>query len=257
MFAEERRSEIARIVKQDERILAGSLAEKFKVSIDTIRRDLSMMEDKGLLKRTHGGAINAMKVRALPPDALLLYNEGSPKQNAVAKLAVSFIGEGDTVYIGGAGIHCIMLKYLPLDISFSVVTNSIIIADRLKDFENIETYMACGKVRKQGNILDALTIEFIRSLRMDTAFLTGGGLTVGHGLSNATPEGTILHKAVAEVSKRKIYLATFDKLGYESFARSMDAKGLDLVITDWEAPQGEIDKLRGLGVKVLVASHTS
>ena len=63
MFAEERREQILSKVKSLGRVLAKELVEEFQVSIDTIRRDLTTMEEDGLLKRTHGGAVPLSKVR--------------------------------------------------------------------------------------------------------------------------------------------------------------------------------------------------
>lgn len=255
MFAEERREHILNLLKTKSRILAKDLAEQLEVSIDTIRRDLTVMEEEGLLKRTHGGAISLSKVRRHPVDNKVRYSEGTEHQNAVAKLAASYIDKGDTVFVGGASIHYILLKYLPIDRQYTIVTNSLTIADKLRSFSNIEVYIVCGKLRDEEGIVDILATEFVRTLRIDVAFLTGGGLSARHGLSNATPEGAIFQRAVAEVSRRKICLANFDKIGTEFFSRTMEAKELDLVITDWEAPDDEIEKLKQTGVKVLIAGE--
>lgn len=57
MFAEERRQKILALLHQDKRVIAKDLAERFEISIDSIRRDLTIMEEQGLLQKTHGGAI--------------------------------------------------------------------------------------------------------------------------------------------------------------------------------------------------------
>jgi DeoR/GlpR family transcriptional regulator of sugar metabolism len=255
MFAEERREVILSMTKSKGRVFAKELAEEFKVSIDTIRRDLTSMEEEGLLKRTHGGAIPLSKVRRLPIDNKIRYSEGTEHQNAVANLASTYIEQGDTVFIGGASIHYILVKYIPKDRNYTVVTNSLVIAEKLKKISNIETYIVCGKIKDEEGIVDALATEFIRSLRIDIAFLTGGGLSAEHGLSSSTPEGATFQRAVAEVSRRKICLANFDKLGAEFFSRTLQVKEIDLVITDWEAPCEEIEKIQQLGVSVLVAKE--
>jgi len=255
MFAEERREQIVFKVKSLGRVFAKELAEEFQVSIDTIRRDLTTMEEDGLLKRTHGGAVPLSKVRRFPMDDRIRYSEGTEHQNAVAKLAVSYIEQCDTLFIGGASIHYILLKYLPVDRDYTVITNSLIIAEKLKQHTNIETYIVCGKVKSEDGIVDPLATEFIRTLRIDTAFLTGGGISAKHGLSSSTPEGAIFQRVVAEVSRRKICLANFDKVGTEFFARTIDLNDLDVLITDWEAPDEEIEKIRQLGVKVLIAKE--
>jgi len=255
MFAEERREQILSKVKSLGRVFVKELAEKFQVSIDTIRRDLTTMEEDGLLKRTHGGAVPLSKVRRFPMDDRIRYSEGTEHQNAVAKLAASYIEQGDTLFIGGASIHYILLKYLPVDRDYTVITNSLIIAEKLKNHSNIETYIVCGKVKSEEGIVDPLATEFIRTLRIDTAFLTGGGISAKHGLSSSTPEGAIFQRAVAEVSRHKICLANFDKVGTEFFARTIDLNDLDVLITDWEAPDEEIEKIRQMGVKVLMAKE--
>lgn len=255
MFAEERREMILSMVKSTGRIFAKDLADKFAVSIDTIRRDLTAMEEDGLIKRTHGGAIPLSKVRRLPVDNKIRFSEGTEHQNAVAKLAAMHIEEGDTVYIGGASIHYILLKYLPRDRNYTVVTNSLTVAEKLKGISNIEAYIVCGKIKDEEGIVDALATEFVKTLRIDVAFLTGGGLSANHGLSSSTPEGAIFQRAVASVSRRKVCLANFDKIGVDFFSRTLSAKEIDVVVTDWEAPDEEIEKIRQLGVKVIVAEE--
>lgn len=255
MFAEERREQILSKVRSLGRVFAKELAEEMQVSIDTIRRDLTTMEEDGLLKRTHGGAVPLSKVRRFPMDDRIRYSEGTEHQNAVAKLAASYIEQGDTVFIGGASIHYILLKYLPIDRDYTVITNSLIIAEKLKSHCNIETYIVCGKVKSEEGIVDPLATEFIRTLRIDTAFLTGGGISAKHGLSSSTPEGAIFQRAVAEVSRRKICLANFDKVGTEFFSKTIDLKDLDILITDWESPDEEIEKIQQMGVKVLMAKE--
>lgn len=255
MFAEERREMILAQLKSKGRILAKDLAKEFGTSIDTIRRDLTAMEERGLLKRTHGGAIPLSKVRRFPIDEKLRYREGTEHQNAVAKLAVRYIEQGDTIFIGGASIHYVLLKYLPLDKDYTVITNSLIIAEKLKLLNNVETYIVCGKIKDEEGIIDALATEFIRTLRIDVAFLTGGGFSARHGLSSSTPEGSAFQRAVAEVSRKKICLANFDKIGTEFFSRTLEAKELDLLITDWEAPDKEIEEIKKLGIKVIIAKE--
>lgn len=255
MFAEERQTQILAKVRSSGRVLAKELAEEFQVSIDTIRRDLTAMEEKGLLKRTHGGAVPLSKVRRFPMDDRIRYSEGTEHQNAVAKLAAAYIEQGDTIFIGGASIHYILLKHLPVDRNYTVITNSLVIAEKLKDYTNIETYIVCGKVKSEEGIVDPLATEFIRTLRIDTAFLTGGGISAKHGLSSSTPEGAIFQRTVAEVSRQTICLANFDKVGIEFFAKTVDLEDLDVVITDWEAPDEEIEKIKQLSVKVVIAAE--
>lgn len=254
MFAEERRDIILKKLKTDGRIFVKEIADDFEISIDTVRRDLKILEEIGLLKRTHGGAVALPKVRRLPIDNKLRYSEGTEHQNAIAKIAAEFIEDGDTVFLGGASIHYILLKYLPTNKNFTVVTNCLTTAEKLKTFANIETYIVCGKITGKDEIEDALAIEFIRTLRIDLAFLTGGGITAKHGLSSTTPESAIFQKAVSEISRQKVCLANFDKVGVEYFSKTINTKDLDVLVTDWETSKEEVEKIQKIGVKVIIAN---
>ncbi len=252
MFAEERREKILELLQQEQRILAKDLAEKFQISIDSIRRDLSIMEEQGLLKKTHGGAIPATKVRQSPPPPDVRYGEGTPQGNAIAKLAVSYIRANDTVFIGSGSISYVLLKHLPDRMPLTIITNSIRVADGLREREWLDTYLIGGRVKASGNITDVLANEFVRQFKIDVSFVTGGGISE-HGISLATPEVAAFSRAVTSVSRRCIGLATHHSIGNDAFAKAGPAQELDLLITDEDADLEAIERIRALGVKVLVA----
>lgn len=252
MFAEERREKIIELLHQENRVLAKDLAEKFQISIDSIRRDLTIMEEKGLLKKTHGGAIPSMKVRqaAAPPEQR--YGEGSSQGNAIAKLAASYIRENDTVFIGSAAVSYVLLKHLPDHMPLTIVTNSMRVADVLREREWISTYLIGGLVKASGNITDVLANEMIRQFKFDISFVTGGGISEA-GIFVTTPEVAAFGRAVSAASRRRIGITTHHSLGNDGFAKAGLIEDLDLLITDWDADPEAIERIRALGVKVIVA----
>jgi len=252
MFSQERRDKILELLGSEGRVLARELAERFGVSVDTIRRDLSIMEEEKLLKRTHGGAIPLPVVRNMPRPPSERYGDGDEYQHAIAKRAAIHIQENETVFVGGASIHDVLLKYLPRHFPFTVVTNSLRIADALKDRRNIEIYLIGGRIKPSGNITDALANDFAGQFELDLCFATGGVLSV-KGLSTATPEAAIFSRTVIEHSRRVVCLAEHRKFGVDCFARIVPLNKLHLIITDGETPEDEIRKMEAADVKVEVA----
>ncbi|MCT2536213.1 DeoR/GlpR family DNA-binding transcription regulator [Aquibacillus koreensis] len=252
MFAEERRKQIFELLNKENRVVAKELAEKFKVSIDSIRRDFTIMEKQGLLKKTHGGAIPGTKVRTPPLSPDKRFGEGSQQGNAVAKLAASYIRNNDTVFIGGASISFVLLKYLPDQMPLTIVTNSIRVADLLKERAWIDTYLIGGKVKNSGNMTDVLANELVRQFKFDISFSTGGGIS-DEGIFVATPEVGAFGRAVSEVSRRRIGITTHHSLGNDGFAKAGRIEDLDLLITDWDADPEAVERIESLGVKVIVA----
>jgi DeoR family transcriptional regulator, fructose operon transcriptional repressor len=255
MFSEERREKILEQVESLGRVLAKDLAQKYGVSIDSIRRDLSIMEDEGLLKRTHGGAIPHPKARNKPQHRLNRYGEGDVRQHSIAKVAVQYIKADETVFFGGSSIHYVMLKYIPKNVAFTVVTNSVEIAYQLRDFANVETYLIGGMVKSSGNITDSLANECAKQFTVDVNFATAGGLST-RGLSLATPEVAIFHQTILTNARLNIVLIESFKIGSNLFAgMTSPLSKMDLVITDDEAIEDKIEQLHSNGVKTIIAER--
>ncbi|PEB77588.1 DeoR family transcriptional regulator [Bacillus thuringiensis] len=251
MFTEERREKILELLNTDGRVIAKDLAERFDMSIDSIRRDLFIMEKDGLLKRTHGGAIELTRVRNLAAEPTKRYSDSSIYEDTIARVAVSYIQEGDSIFIGGASVHNAMLKYLP-EVSFTVITNSIEIAGYLREYKNIDTYLIGGKVKPSGNITDTLASELISRFSIDLYFSTGGGISL-QGISTATPEVAYFSKRVSEIARRNICLVPHNKLGIDCFIRGESLKKIDIIITDEEASKETVQDFEKQGKQVVIA----
>ncbi|MEW9578798.1 DeoR/GlpR family DNA-binding transcription regulator [Bacillus toyonensis] len=251
MFTEERREKILELLSTDGRVIVKDLAERFDMSIDSIRRDLSIMEKDGLLKRTHGGAIELTRVRNLAAEPAKRYSHSSIYEDTIARVAVSYIKEGDSIFIGGASVHNAMLKYLP-EVSFTVITNSIEIAGYLREYKNIDTYLIGGKVKPSGNITDTLASELISRFSIDLYFSTGGGISL-QGISTATPEVAYFSKRVSEIARRNICLVPHNKLGIDCFIRGESLKEIDIIITDEEASKETVQDFEKQGKQVVIA----
>ncbi|TYS15013.1 DeoR/GlpR transcriptional regulator [Rossellomorea vietnamensis] len=250
MFSEERRKQILETLEREGRVLVKELAEQFEVSIDSIRRDLSIMENDQQLKRTHGGAIPLPAVRSMPRNNDERFGESTSYQKEIAERAAAYIHPEQTVFIGGASIHFAMIPYLPKEFSFTVVTNSVEIAYQLREFENIHTYVIGGKMKVSGNITDPLAAQFAERFHYDLCFATGGGLTA-RGLSTATPEVALFHEKVYENSRRIITLVEHTKVGADLFTSMYPLKKLDIILTDEATTSAQVDELESHGVKII------
>lgn len=253
MFAEERRRRILSLLYQQKRVLAKELAEKFQISVDTIRRDLTIMEEQGMLQKTHGGAIPVAKVREAPLPPEKRYGEGTPQGNAIAKVAVSYIRENDTLFIGTGSVSYIMLKYLPEHFPLTVVTNCMWVAEALRERESIDTYLVGGLIKPSGNITDALAIDFMRKFKIDIGFVSGKGVS-DEGLFVATPEVAAFGQVILQNARRIVALASHLSIGNDGFAKVGNMEDVDVLITDEDADAETIERIKALGVSVIVAA---
>lgn len=256
MFIEERHQEISEIIKTNGKITVAEITDKYKISDESARRDLRLLEQKGVCKRTHGGAIAAPQVSVRPPvDRNFEKMPVFDNYREIAREAAGMICENDTIYLTGGSLGYIMVSFLPKNIKYTVVVNSVDIARELRSFDNIDVYVAGGKMRQSGSLVDSLAGEFVSRLHFDLCFITGAGLTVDFGLSNGTDETAAFQRAVIKNSRKKCLLLPGVKIGADSFIKVCDAETFDLVITDWDCVEEQLLAIEEKGVKIKVVNN--
>lgn len=256
MFMEERHQEIADTIKANGKITVAEITSKYGISDESARRDLRLLEQKGICKRTHGGAILSAQVGVRPPanrdfgamQVLDNYKE-------IARVAAGKIKENDIIYLTSGSFGYIMLSFLPKNMHYTVVVNSADIGKELRNFENIDVYMTGGKMRQSGSMVDSLATEFVSKLHFDLCFITGSGLTAEFGLSNGTDETATFQRTVIANSKNKYLLMPSTKIGNNAFVKVCGADAFDCVITDWDCVEDQIYAIEEKGVEVIVVEE--
>ena len=258
MFIEERHQAILDIIKENGRISIGEIQERFDVSVDSARRDLRILEEKGLLKRTHGGAIPLTQVNGLPPRHRdMKAMEVTDNYAAIAKHAATLVHEGDIVYLTSGSLGFIMLNYLPKDIRYTLVLNSVTLAEELKYWDNIDVYIVGGKMRMHGttSLVDGFATAFVSNMHFDLCLLTGAGYDADFGFSNGTGETAVFQRTVVENSRRSVLMMPNHKIGFKAFIKVCDADAFDVLITDWDAVEDELNRIEDVGVQVVVVER--
>lgn len=257
MLVEERHQKILELLNTKLSIRTRELEDIFDIGFDTARRDLRLLEQKGLLKRTHGGAVPLFQVGFKAPKTYTPKDIIDIKSNymAIAVKAVDMIKANDVVYISGASVGYFMTKHLPRDIEFTLVINSIILAEELRCYENITVIVLGGEMTRKGHLRNHFTIEMIKGLRFDVAFVTGAAYSDDFGMSIQSSDGVSFMKAILESSHRSIGLFPHEKIGRHSIMKTCEPDALDCIITDWATCTSAIERIRNLGVDVCIVEE--
>ena len=258
VFIEERHQAILKVVREKGRISIGEIQEQFGISSDSARRDLRILEEEGLLKRTHGGAIPLQQVGACSPRNRDIKNmEVYENYAAIAKKGATFIRENDIVYLTSGSVGFLMLKYLPRDIRYTLVVNSVSLAEELKFWDNVTVYVTGGKMRMHSttSLVDSFATAFVKNMHFDVCLMTGGGYDAAFGFSNGTDETATFQRTVIENSRKKILMMPNQKIGFQAFIKVCDANRFDTLITDWDAVEDELNKIEEAGVEVVVVGR--
>ena len=253
MFIEERHNEIAKQIVTNVNITISEITEKYGISDESARRDLRILEQKGICRRTHGGAILPVQVGFKPPadrdfDNMPIYDN----YREIAKAAASKIKENDVVYLPSGSFGAIMITFLPRDIPYTVVINSVDMGKALRGFDNISAYLAGGKMRQSGSLVDSMANEFVSRLHFDLCFITGAGLTADFGLTNGTDETAAFQRTIIKNSRNKVLIIPSKKIGVNSFVKVCDITEFDEIITDWDLIDEEKTAICNKGVNLTV-----
>ena len=256
MFIEERHQKISDTIKANGKITIAEITSKYGISDESARRDLRLLEQKGICKRTHGGAISIGQVSVRPPvdrnfDNMPIFDN----YREISRVAAGKIRENDTVYLTGGSFGHIMVSFLPRDIHYTVVVNSVDIVKELRSFENIDVYIAGGKMRQSSSLVDSLANEFVSRLHFDLCFITGAGLTAEFGLSNGTDETATFQRTVIKNSRSRCLVIPSSKIGVDSFIKVCDVDAFDSIITDWDCVEDQIAAIEERGVEITVVEE--
>ena len=253
MFAEERKRQILTYVNKNMRVTVGDLCEEFSVSPATIRNDLNELHEKGLIKRTHGGALANTQTNFEP-----VTNEKNDKfqkeKQCIAREALKYINEGDCIAMDAGTTVYELAKLLKGFKKLMVVTYDLNIAGFLDSNTEVSLFIAGGEVRKGHHYMVGNTsMEAIAKLNVDIFFMGANGVSMKKGATTPQLDTALLKERIIENSKQRILLTDNSKLENVSFAKFADISDLDVFITDEYADVEILEQLRNQGVKIDVA----
>lgn len=252
MFMEERQKDIVKRVNEAGRIMVSEIQELYHISADCARRDLRLLEKRGMLQRTHGGAI-AIVPKDIYPEKL--YNpkdlpEVREDYLAVAKCAIKYIKEHDVIYITTSSVGYYMALNLPDELEITVLTNSVTIADALRKKESISVILLGGEMSHRGHCHDFYTIQMVKNIQIDKSFLSHSALSIDFGASIHSSAGVEFGKAVMENSKMNIGIYPSKKIGWNSVHSVCKIEDYDLLITDEKVSEDFLAQVEDIGIKV-------
>ena len=254
MYAEERQQGMADLLAQRGRLSVNELADRFAVTTETVRRDLSTLERAGIVRRVHGGAIPAASLTVLElavSDRDLTHGD---RKDRVASAAVAFLPRhGGSVLLDAGTTTARLAGLIPPDLSYTVFTNSVPIAGRLAGRSNVELHVLPGRVRSTTQAaVGEETVAALSRLRTDVAFIGTNGLSPTHGLSTPDRSEAAAKQAMVASAQRVVVLTDSSKIGHESTVRFADLDEIDVVITDDGITEDDRGFLKDHDVEVVI-----
>lgn len=253
MYAPERHRAILEAARVAGRVEVKSLARDLDVTPETIRRDLTALERRGLLLRAHGGAVPVDRT-TLEPTVDQRDVESVAQKEAIAQAALREITHDVSIILDSGTTTMRLAQILPSNLNLTVVTNSMPIAAVLAGKPGISLHVLGGHVRE--NTLAAVgpwAWDALEHISVDIAFIGTNGVTADRGLTTPDVDEARVKSAFVEKGRRVIALADHTKFGREDFALVAPMFSIDTVITDAGIDPDVAAEIAALGVEVVRA----
>jgi DeoR family fructose operon transcriptional repressor len=233
MLPVERHEAIVEAVSTAQAVSTDELVRRLGVSAETVRRDLALLEERGAIRRVHGGAASVADRRVIEPS----YSERSiirhEAKAQLARVAVQLLQNGQTVVIDIGTTAVAVAQAIPRGFSGTIVTPSLPVAVELAGRPGIDVLVAGGRVRA-GDLAcsNAHTKAFFTDIYADIALLGSGGVHAQAGLTDFYLDEIDVRRTIIANSARSYILADSSKIGQVAPYRVCDLGAVDGLITD-------------------------
>ncbi len=249
MLKEERHLTILNEVALHNRVLLSDLADILKVSIDTVRRDVTALDEENKLRKVHGGAI-ALGYASYSPRHSNIYALDQKIQ--IAKKASSFLRDGSVVLIDG-GTTCLELaRVIPENLKLTCFTLSLPVALELLKKPNVEVIFIGGKLSKDAQIsIGANAVQHLSEIQVDFGFIGTGYVDPEGGLTEFDWDIVQVKKAVIAASKKTVLLSISEKLNSKHRYKTCDVTAIDIMITELDASDSLLNAFKNKEIYLL------
>lgn len=249
MLREERLKQILDRLQRDQRVSSTELMREFQVSEGTIRRDLNELEEQGLLRKVHGGAVPR-------PGAPRVFDGrmefASDRKAELVRKALPLFQDGQLILIDGGSTNWHLANALPSTLQATVFTNSFPVAQVLMAHPSVQLHFLGGRVFKESQVAVGLeVVNGLQDIRPDLCFI--GVRSIHHelGLSTLDGEEARIKRQMVDVSDRTVVLATHDKLDTVDHYRICGVRDIDLLIIEENTEHpNDLAKYRQLGIEI-------
>jgi DeoR family fructose operon transcriptional repressor len=253
MYAEERQLEILTFTRRQGRAEVTALAELLGVTPETVRKDLTVLERRGVVRRVHGGAIPVERLDFEPQLSTRQQRLTAEKERIARAALVELPAEGVVLLDSGSTTET-LARLLPTDRELTVVTSSLPIATLLAARRNLTLWCLGGRVRARTlGVVDAWALQLLGEISVDVAFLATNGLSLSKGLTTPEPAEAAVKKAMIATSRRRVLVADHSKFGRDSFCRWASLADIDVLVTDTGLDKESAAEIEDAGPRVVRA----
>lgn len=248
---DERHRRIIAELKSNPTVRISHLAEAFKVSTETVRRDIDDLSSRGLVERTYGGAAAPMgREPAIGERTAAMVSE----RQRIAAVAIQAIAPGDVVMIdSGATTHHLAEKIAAARLEATIITNGLDIAEAVGVSERVKVILCPGAYSAhEKGVYGQDTCEYLERFHANVAFTSAGGLTEG-GITDVDSQACWIKRTMFRRAERRIFMADHTKFNIRLLEIVMPLTSLSDLVVDKPLPKNLAEATEAAAVTTVVA----
>ncbi len=252
MLIDERRQHILSLIQNHGRALVGELSRTLSISQITIRKDLDNLQSKGLIQRTHGGALRLQSGALFDPSLQEKQKQHSKEKQRIAAAAVKMVQEGQCVMLDSGTTTTAVAHALKRFSQLTVITNAVNIAADLAgtDFEVI---LIGGTLRKTSfSLVGPLAEGVLEEMHADILFLGVDGFDLEIGLTTPNLLESRVNRAMVKAAGQVVAVCDSTKFNRRSLSRIVPLSAIHCVITDNGLPERIAEALSSQNMEVIL-----
>lgn len=258
MLAQERHDKIFQMLQKDGAVTTAKLIALFGVSIETVRRDLLVLEQSGKLMRVHGGAVAKAGMKAYPT-LQQRTKEFREEKYQLSREAVRFISEGDIISIDAGSTAIAFAEVLKESFTrLTVVTHSKDVFDLLCNHREFSLILLGGQYARGDNAFyGQLTMDMLRSLHAQKAFIFPSAVSIEYGICDFQQELYPVQKQLMHTADQAYILADSSKFEKTALLKLDDMKPEYIYITDAALPEEAVRLYRENGLQIYLGGSNT
>ena len=249
-----RHQDILDMLKREKHLEVVELCGVLGVSAVTVRKDLKLLEEKGLLHRTHGGA--SLENPYINERTVIDKEKISVEEKkGIAQKAAEKIVENDSIMMASGTTVQALAKFIKPQKKLTVITSSLHVSLQLINDDQVDILQLGGYLRhSSASVIGSYAEKLLQNISCSKLFLGVDGIDFDYGLSTTNLEEAELNKKMLTSAQKVIVLADSSKFGKKSFARICTLGEIDEIITDNNISENTKRRLQELGIKVIVVA---
>lgn len=231
MLPSERQKKFLDLLSTKDVVTIVEFIENFNVSIETVRRDLSILEKQGKIQKVYGGAkIKEPNLAELSMKKRMINKQ--LQKDSIGKKCSEFIEDGDCIFIDSGSTTYHIAKHIKDKKNLTIITNSIPVVNELMNTD-FEIIIIGGKIRHTEH--SVVTYDYIfnfSQLNILKSFICAAGITIDNGISDFNMQEAVTRKTIIERSKEVFIASDSSKFGKNATINITPLDKVDYIVTD-------------------------